>query len=98
MNRACPNCGKQTVPVWKLMFWRVRCPACGADVSTAPAWRMAILSVEMIIWMLALVWLYRDYGRAGLVASLLIWLSVDFIADCFAPLVVRPGTARDRPP
>ncbi len=96
MKRPCPSCGAHTIPVWKLMFWRVRCGACAADVSTSPAWRMAILSVEMMIWMLALAWLYRDYGRAGLVASLLVWLAADFVADCFTPLVARPGTGRGR--
>lgn len=89
LHRPCPSCGKPTILVLKLLFWRVRCSHCSADVGTAPSWRLPILSVEMMIWLLALNWLYRDYGRAGLVASLFIWLLVDLVADWYTPLVAR---------
>lgn len=88
-ERPCPACGKPTISVFKLLFWRVRCRHCAADVGTAPAWRLPILSVEMMIWLLALNWLYRDYGRVGLIASLFIWLLVDLVADWYTPLVAR---------
>lgn len=42
-----------------------------------------------MIWLLALNWLYRDYGRAGLIASLGVWLLVDLVADWYTPLVAR---------
>lgn len=89
MHRSCPNCGKPTIPVWKLVLFRVRCTACGADVGTKPAWRLPLYSVELVLWALAASWLSRDYGRAGLVASLVAWLVVDVIADCYIPLVAR---------
>ncbi len=89
MNRHCPNCGRATIPVWKLVFFRLRCSACGADVGTKPAWRLPILSLELVVWGLAVNWLYHDYGRAGLVASFVIWFAVDIVADCYTPLVAR---------
>ncbi|HMM74135.1 MAG TPA: hypothetical protein PJ986_00405 [Gammaproteobacteria bacterium] len=89
MNRTCPSCGQATIPVWKLVFFRVRCTACGADVGTKPAWRLPLYSVELVIWALTASWLYRDYGRPGLVASFVVWLAVDVIADCYLPLVAR---------
>jgi prepilin signal peptidase PulO-like enzyme (type II secretory pathway) len=89
LNRPCPNCGKPTIPVWKLVFWRVRCAHCKADVGTSPAWRLPILSVEMVVWLLALNWLYRDYGRPGLIASFVVWFFVDLVADWYTPLVAR---------
>lgn len=88
-RRRCPQCGRATISVLKLMGWRVRCSACHADVGTHPAWRIPLLSVEMMVWVLALNWLYRDYGRAGLLASLVVWAVVDFIGDCYVPLVAR---------
>ncbi|MGD9603324.1 MAG: hypothetical protein AB7O21_01925 [Gammaproteobacteria bacterium] len=87
--RACPSCGQRTIPVWKLMFWRVRCRACGADVGTHPAWRLPLLSVEMVAWLLALNVLTQAYGRSGQVASLAVWALVDYIGDCYVPLVAR---------
>ncbi len=89
LNRRCPACGKPTISVLKLLFWRVRCAHCDAQVGTAPAWRLPILSVEMTVWLLAMNWLYTDYGRAGLVASLFVWLFVDLVADWYTPLVAR---------
>lgn len=88
-NRHCPACGQQTISVLKLVFWRVRCGHCSAQVGTTPAWRIPILTVEMMIWLLALNWLYRDHGQAGLVLSLLVWLAVDVLADCLTPLIAR---------
>lgn len=88
-QRQCPQCGQATISVLKLMFWRVRCTACGAEVGTHPAWRLPLLSVEMMIWILAFSWLYPDYGRTGLIASLAVWAVVDFIGDCYVPLVAR---------
>lgn len=87
--RRCPNCSNATIPVLKLVFWRVRCTHCAAEVGTHPAWRLPILSVEMMVWLLAFSWLYKDYGREGLLASLAIWIAVDILADCYVPLVVR---------
>jgi prepilin signal peptidase PulO-like enzyme (type II secretory pathway) len=89
LARACPQCGQPAIPVIKLMFWRVRCRHCGAEVGTHPAWRIPLLSVEMMVWVLAMSWLYQDYGREGLVVSLAIWALVDFVADCYVPLVAR---------
>ncbi len=89
LNRACPNCGEPTIPVLKLMFWRVRCAHCDAQVGTSPAWRLPILSVETVVWLLAMNWLYRDYGREGLLASFAIWFLVDLVADWYTPLVAR---------
>ncbi len=89
LHRACPNCGERTISVLKLPFWRVRCANCSADVGTAPAWRLPILSVEMMVWLLALNWLYQDYGRTGLIASFVVWLLVDLVADWYTPLVAR---------
>jgi len=87
--RSCPTCGAKTINVLRLMFWRVRCARCQAAVGTHPAWRMPILSVEMVVWLLAMNALYRDYGRNGLIASLVVWALVDFLADCLVPLVAR---------
>lgn len=87
--RKCPTCGRATINVLKLMLWRVRCAHCRAEVGTHPAWRMPILSVEMVVWLLALNAFYQDYGRTGLVASLVVWALADFIADCLVPLVAR---------
>jgi prepilin signal peptidase PulO-like enzyme (type II secretory pathway) len=89
LDRACPSCGHATIAVWKLVFWRVRCRHCDALVGTSPAWRLPILSVEMVVWLLAMNWLYRDYGRAGLVASFAVWFFVDLVADWYTPLVAR---------
>lgn len=90
MHRKCPNCGEHSISVLKLAFWRVRCRHCGAEVGTQPVWRVSILSMEMMVWLLALSWLYRDYGRAGLIASLFVWVAVDVLADTFTPLIARP--------
>ena len=89
LMRRCPNCGTTGISVLKLTFWRVRCPHCAAEVGTKPAWRMAILSMEMMVWLLALSWLYRDYGRTGLLLSFAVWAAVDLLADCVTPLVAR---------
>ncbi len=89
LNRPCPNCAKPTIPVLKLVFWRVRCTHCAAEVGTHPAWRIPILSVEMMVWVLSLSWLYKDYGREGLIASFVVWAVVDVLADCYVPLVAR---------
>lgn len=71
------------------MLWRVRCRVCQSAVGTHPAWRLPVLSMEMTVWVLSLNWLYRDYGRLGLVLSLLVWAAVDLAADCLVPLVAR---------
>ena len=88
-ERACPQCGQPTIAVLKLMLWRVRCRHCEAEVGTHPAWRIPLLSVEMMIWLLALNWLHQDYGRAGLLWSLLVWAFIDLVADWYVPLVAR---------
>jgi prepilin signal peptidase PulO-like enzyme (type II secretory pathway) len=89
LNRACPSCSRRTISVLKLVVWRVRCAHCGAQVGTHPAWRLPILSVEMMVWLLALNWLQRDYGRTGVVLSFMVWLAVDLVADWYTPLVAR---------
>ena len=71
------------------MVWRVRCSHCGADVGTHPARRIPILSVETVVWLLALNWLQTSYGHAGVVWSFIVWLGVDLIADWYTPLVAR---------
>lgn len=87
--RRCPACGGSTINVLRLMLWRVRCRQCGAQVGTHPAWRLPVLSIETVLWLLALNLLYADYGRTGLILSLAIWAGVDFVADCLVPLVAR---------
>lgn len=87
--RRCPDCGQRTISVLRLMLWRVRCRHCGADVGTHPAWRIPVLSIELTVWLLALSVLYRDYGRNGLLASLVVWALCDFAADALLPLVAR---------
>jgi prepilin signal peptidase PulO-like enzyme (type II secretory pathway) len=89
LNRACPVCGRRSISVFKLMLWRVRCAHCQADIGTHPAWRLPVLSIEMMAWLLALNWLYRDYGRTGLVLSLVLWAVLDLLADYYVPLVAR---------
>jgi len=88
-SRACPSCGASTISVLGLMLWRVRCRACQATVGTHPAWRLPVLSMEMMAWVLSLNWLYPAHGRLGLALSLVIWAAIDLAADCLVPLVAR---------
>lgn len=71
------------------MLWRVSCRACQATVGTHPAWRLPVLSMEMMAWVLSLNWLYPAHGRLGLALSLVIWAAIDLAADCLVPLVAR---------
>ena len=71
------------------MFWRVRCRDCGAEVGTNPAWRIPILSVEMMVWLLSMNWLQMSYGRGGTVIAFVVWLMADLVADWYTPLVAR---------
>ena len=89
LNRACPTCTQPTIPFWRLMFWRVRCVQCQAEVSANPAWRLPLLSVETVAWFLALNWLKSRFGDQAVPISFAVWIMFDLLVDRFVPLAAR---------
>jgi len=90
MNRECPNCASEAIPVKNLLFRDVRCPACAGVVGIHRA--VAILS-SVVIFVVAAASTLLVFIEQGLYAALF-WIplpvgALSYLKARFGPLETK---------
>lgn len=93
MNRVCPNCASQAIPVKTLLFRDVRCPVCADLIGVHRA--AAILS-SIVIFIVAVATTLLVFLEQGLYAALL-WITLPvgalgYLKARFCPLQTKPSS------
>lgn len=98
MNRSCPNCTRNVIPVASLILSRAWCPSCGAQVSVQRAYAAFFFIVTSAVTVSSFVSILAQQG----IYAALIWLplpigALGYIKARYCPLRASDSDLGSKP-